>query len=199
MEVPIDTPKINQNSANKEKRKYITDIFEKRSKERMDIISKLSAVTSTSKEPEDSVDLFFKSLALTVKKLPSNFIAQAKLKCLTFVTELEQLYMETPVDTQKNKLLSTHSASLSTSYSNEPPHITLEPRFESNSFNSGLQHPLYIPSRIQQIHHEFPTNNSNNDYNQYCLKVPTPTFSQHEITKRHGDDIGDIKTFHNMT
>lgn len=41
MEVHIDTPKINQNSANKEKRKYITDIFEKRSKERMDIISKL--------------------------------------------------------------------------------------------------------------------------------------------------------------
>jgi len=57
VEVPIDTPKLIQNSANKEKRKYITDIFEKRSNER---ISKLSAVTSTPKEPEDSVDFFFK-------------------------------------------------------------------------------------------------------------------------------------------
>lgn len=87
----------------------------------MEIITELSASNSTPKEPEDSVDLFFKRLALTVKNLPPNLIAQAKIKCLTFVTELEQQSLETPID--KNYFPPTLSP---TYYSNTPPFTSLD-------------------------------------------------------------------------
>lgn len=115
-----------------------------------------------------------------MKKLPSNLIAQAKLKCLTVVTELEQQHLETPVDTVKNHSLSINSASTSASYSHQSSHLTLEPHYSSNSINSDLQYY--------------------NDYNQYYTKAPISTLSQYQIEKRHGDVRGeeDIAKYHNL-
>jgi len=43
---------------------------------------------------DNDVDLFFKSIAETVKKFPKKGISEAKLKVLTLVSELEEKYNE---------------------------------------------------------------------------------------------------------
>lgn len=48
----------------------------------------LSQLTSNKKE-DDDVDLFMKSIAVTVKKLPPTMIQQAKIQILTVVHDLE--------------------------------------------------------------------------------------------------------------
>lgn len=44
----------------------------------------------TQQKEEDDVDLFMKSIALTLKKLPSSLIPQAKLQILKVVTNLQE-------------------------------------------------------------------------------------------------------------
>lgn len=46
-------------------------------------------VSNQKKDVEDDIDLFMKSIALTVKKLPPQMIPQAKLEILTLVTNLQ--------------------------------------------------------------------------------------------------------------
>lgn len=41
---------------------------------------------------DDDIDVFFKSLALTLKKLPKTAIKEAKLRALIMVNELEDKY-----------------------------------------------------------------------------------------------------------
>lgn len=76
-----------QKSSNKRKNLKVTELLEKRSKERTELMTQLIAKKNT--DEYDDVDHFFKSLALSVKKLPPQLISQAKLKMLTIVTELE--------------------------------------------------------------------------------------------------------------
>lgn len=45
-----------------------------------------------SSNPSDSVDLFFNSVALSVKKLPPRAINEAKLQILSLVAQLEDYY-----------------------------------------------------------------------------------------------------------
>lgn len=65
------------------KSKLLHDL-EERSKERMEMYSKL-----VDNQNEDEVDLFMRSMALMLKKLPPNLINQAKLKILTLITNLQ--------------------------------------------------------------------------------------------------------------
>jgi len=44
-------------------------------------------------QKEDEVDVFFKSIAMTVKKLLSRAINEAKLRILTMVNEIEEKYV----------------------------------------------------------------------------------------------------------
>ncbi|KAK4877981.1 hypothetical protein RN001_010487 [Aquatica leii] len=60
----------------------IIQMMEMRSKERQEIVSSLQA-------KEDDMDLFFKSIALSVKKLRPDLINDAKLKSLQMVFQLE--------------------------------------------------------------------------------------------------------------
>ncbi|KAL3281280.1 hypothetical protein HHI36_004493 [Cryptolaemus montrouzieri] len=55
-------------------------------KERMGLVSQLV----NQKKEEDDANLFMKSIALTIKKLPPNSISQAKLQILTLVTNLQE-------------------------------------------------------------------------------------------------------------
>lgn len=43
---------------------------------------------------DDEIDLFFKSMAISVKKLPAKGKTEAKLQILTLVSQLEQKYLE---------------------------------------------------------------------------------------------------------
>lgn len=157
MNVPIADEQVShQHSSKKDnKRKSMIDIFEKRSKERIDLISQLSTVTAPPKELDDDIDLFFKSLALTVKKLPPSLIIQAKLKCMTFVSELEQQYLETSSLNNHNvNLPSSNINSLSsTPYSNEPSQIILKQHYEPNRTNLQIHKELNVPTN-ELIQHE---------------------------------------------
>lgn len=72
-------------------------ISAKRSKERDILLSKIEAqndilISSIKNQYEDSVDLFFKSISTTVKKLPQRAVNEAKLQILTLVSQLEEKY-----------------------------------------------------------------------------------------------------------
>ncbi|CAI6349040.1 unnamed protein product [Macrosiphum euphorbiae] len=51
---------------------------------------------NANKNEEDDIDLFFKSIALTVKKLPTMGINEAKIKTLMFINELQEKYANPP-------------------------------------------------------------------------------------------------------
>ncbi|KAL4083767.1 hypothetical protein QTP88_029083 [Uroleucon formosanum] len=74
----------------------LSAILVKRSKERNEI-SNIQAqnnlLASQNPQQEDEVDIFFKSIAMTVKKLPSQAINEAKLRILTMVNEIEGKYV----------------------------------------------------------------------------------------------------------
>lgn len=65
----------------------------KRSKERDELLLNIKAqndlLTSQLNRQEDDVDVFFKSIAMTVKKFPSQAINEAKLRVLTMITQME--------------------------------------------------------------------------------------------------------------
>lgn len=71
-------------------------ILGKRSLEQKKLIDQIQAQNETilnSKTTEDDdIDLFFKSLSKTVKKLPKKGINEVKLKTLTLVSEIEEKY-----------------------------------------------------------------------------------------------------------
>jgi len=71
-------------------------ILAKRSKERNEMLSNIQAqnnLLASLDQKEDEVDVFFKSIAMTVKKLPSRAINEAKLRILTMVNEIEEKYV----------------------------------------------------------------------------------------------------------
>jgi len=70
-----------------EKNLNVTELLEKRSKERTQLMTQICSKKNT--VDDDDVDHFFKSLAISVKKLPPHLIAQAKLNMLTVLTDLQ--------------------------------------------------------------------------------------------------------------
>lgn len=77
------------------KKDNMTVILAKRTAERTKLIEKIQNQNEeilNAKKCEDEIDLFFKSLAITVKKLPRQGIIEAKLRALTLVSELEEKY-----------------------------------------------------------------------------------------------------------
>lgn len=61
-------------------------------------------ILDAEKHKDDDIDLFFKSLALTVKKLLKAAIKEAKLKALIMVNELENKYNDIPATTSRTFL-----------------------------------------------------------------------------------------------
>ncbi|KAG5880792.1 hypothetical protein JTB14_010458 [Gonioctena quinquepunctata] len=109
------TPESNAGSTSTkrtQRKNVFLENFEERSKQRLRMLSSL-----IQKPEDDEVDLFFKSIAMTVKQLPPHLIAKAKLETLTLVTELQtspELHEIRPRPTsnsQQNVL--THLTSLS--------------------------------------------------------------------------------------
>nr|CAD7454599.1 unnamed protein product [Timema tahoe] len=79
-------PSVKSHSLNKAASYYkvVEGINKNRMTERMGILR------SMAREEEDDVDLFFKSVAITVKRFPPHLIGTAKLKVLTVINELQQ-------------------------------------------------------------------------------------------------------------
>ncbi|KAL4153500.1 hypothetical protein QTP88_001333 [Uroleucon formosanum] len=75
----------------------LSAILVKRSKERNEMLSNIQAqnnlLASQNPQQEDEVDIFLKNIAMTVKKLPSQVINEAKLRILTMVNEIEGKYV----------------------------------------------------------------------------------------------------------
>uniref|UniRef100_A0A2S2PQ72 BESS domain-containing protein n=1 Tax=Schizaphis graminum TaxID=13262 RepID=A0A2S2PQ72_SCHGA len=76
----------------------ISVILAKRSKDTKDTIlsiqeqNKLLATSMKNMCEEDDIDIFFKSIAMTVKKMPPQAIKEAKLRTLTLITEIDDKY-----------------------------------------------------------------------------------------------------------
>nr|CAD7205495.1 unnamed protein product [Timema douglasi] len=79
-------PSVKSHSLNKAASYYkvVEGIKKNRITERMRILR------SMAREEDDDVDLFFKSVAITVKRFPPHLIGTAKLKVLTVINELQQ-------------------------------------------------------------------------------------------------------------
>jgi len=77
------------------KTKKNEDAFTKRAEERNLLIMKIQEQNEQLLKREDSldeIDMFFKTLAMTVKKLPSAGKIEAKAKMFALMTDLEQKY-----------------------------------------------------------------------------------------------------------
>jgi len=76
----------------------ISVILAKRSKDTKDTIlsiqeqNKLLATSMKTLCEEDDVDMFFKSIAMTVKKMSPQAIKEAKLRTLTLISEIDDKY-----------------------------------------------------------------------------------------------------------
>lgn len=74
-------------------------VLAKRAKDRNEILSQIQTqnelLTKNLQGEEDDVDLCFKSIAITVKKLPPQTISDAKIKILIFVSQLENQNLAT--------------------------------------------------------------------------------------------------------
>ncbi|KAL4125984.1 hypothetical protein QTP88_010216 [Uroleucon formosanum] len=73
----------------------ISAILAKRSKDTKDTILKIqeqNKLLAKNLCEEDDIDLFYKSIAMRVKKMPPQAIKEAKLKTLTLITEIDDKY-----------------------------------------------------------------------------------------------------------
>lgn len=73
----------------------ISAILAKRSKDTNDTILRIqeqNKLLAKNLCEEDDIDLFYKSIAMTVKKMPPQVIKEAKLKTLTLITEIDDKY-----------------------------------------------------------------------------------------------------------
>lgn len=76
----------------------ISVILAKRSKDTKDTIlsiqeqNKLLATSMKNLCEEDDIDIYFKSIAMTVKKMPPQAIKEAKLRTLTLINEIDDKY-----------------------------------------------------------------------------------------------------------
>lgn len=71
---------------------FLSKRTEEKTKARKKVEDKCEIISNTKNYEDDDVDLFFKSLALTVKKLPTTAIVEAKINTLNIVTRLEKKY-----------------------------------------------------------------------------------------------------------
>lgn len=71
---------------------FLSKRTEEKTRARKKVEDKSQMISNTKNYEDDDVDLFFKSLALTVKKLPTIAIVEAKINTLNIVTKLEKKY-----------------------------------------------------------------------------------------------------------
>jgi len=75
----------------------LSAILAKTSKERNEMLSNIqeqnNLLASQNPQQENEVNIFFKSIAMTIKKLPSRAINEAKLRVLIMVNEMEEKYV----------------------------------------------------------------------------------------------------------
>lgn len=100
IEEPINEPdKVDKEATHTEKRSRSKPEkldYVKRVKERTAIINSIQAQNQAilNREADDEIDLFFKSMAISVKKLPARGKTEAKLQILSLVSKLEHQYSE---------------------------------------------------------------------------------------------------------
>jgi hypothetical protein len=93
---------------------------------------KVIYVTSSCEKKEDEIDLFYRSIALTVKRLPPHLIAEVKLQHLKTVTEMQpRFYHE---DTEEQYF----------------PHLTQELKFSHMLQQNSVMHTAHISDTDRQ-------------------------------------------------
>jgi hypothetical protein len=94
---------------------------------------KVIYVTSSCEKNEDEIDLFYRSIALTVKRLPPHLIAEVKLQHLKTVTELQPWFYHEE-DTEEQYF----------------PHVTQELKFSHMLQQNSAMHTVHISNADRQ-------------------------------------------------
>lgn len=90
-------------------------------------------VTSSCEKKEDEIDLFYRSIALTVKRLPPHLIAEVKLQHLKTVTEMQPRFH--------------HEEDREEQYF---PHLTQELKFSHMLQQNSAMHTVHISNSNRQ-------------------------------------------------
>jgi hypothetical protein len=88
---------------------------------------KVIYVTNSREKKEDEIDLFYRSIALTVKRLPPHLIAEVKLQHLKTVTEMQPSFYHEE-DTEEQCF----------------PHLTPELKFSRMLPQNSVMHAAHI-------------------------------------------------------
>lgn len=94
---------------------------------------KVIYVTSSCEKKEDEIDLFYRSIALTVKRLPPHLIAEVKLQHLKTVTEMQPRFY--------------HEENREEQYF---PHLTQELKFSHMLQQNSAMHTAHISNTDRQ-------------------------------------------------
>lgn len=81
--------------------------YVKRENDRIAIMNSIQTQNQSilDRESADEIDLFFKSIAMSVKKLPAKGKTEAKLKILSTVAQLEDKYLVGDTETQPPQVM----------------------------------------------------------------------------------------------
>ncbi|KAE9525800.1 hypothetical protein AGLY_014026 [Aphis glycines] len=113
----------------------ISAILAKRSKDTKDTILRIqeqNKLLAKNLCEEDDIDLFYKSIAMTVKKMPPQAIKEAKLKTLTLITEIDDKY----------STRQTLPYQIPSDYNNM---YQCQPSSPANSFSTSTSSQVFLP------------------------------------------------------
>lgn len=139
----------------------MTDIMDKRAMERNVILKRIMS------EEDDSVDLFFRSIASSVKKMPPDFINEAKFKTLQIVSELESRMWQynrniTSPDTP-SVISNQSSGSYKTYPAVSPSNNIHDVHTDQNAYNNTITGNLTSPNQSENyVSHSFNILSHNN-------------------------------------
>lgn len=158
IEVPIDEERDNNETANDlppaeplsgkrgfSRSKKVADLLMNKSEERNLLIKQImdqnKQILEKKEQSFDELDLFFKTMAVTAKKLPTKGRLEAKTKIFSLMTKLEEKYLLDEQPEQLEQPIFVHQPMY--------PHQTMYQHTASRMLNVHTP-PLHVP--LQQNH-----------------------------------------------
>jgi len=135
--IPSRSPSFRRPSKRVRQNDKIVDMLESRRIERQGIIKAL-----TEDKGDDATDLFFKSIANSVKKLRPDLINEAKMKCLQMIIDLEN----------RNSTVFNYHTDHSGPLSNYSSYLSLTPSPVDNTIIASTDHPREFNNSTDCLH-----------------------------------------------
>lgn len=141
-------------------KKKVEDVqgMEERSKKRLELLQKIA------NNEDDEVDLFFKSVALKVKKFPPHLVTKSQLTILTAICEIEKEAESFTAQANNHRFLTPNPQSFKQASSNSFPTQT---NSQSSSTADTYLFPLQVNTQSPYLPENYPDQNlPNNESNE---------------------------------